>query len=169
MPLEIRTYSDIRQEMRRGDVIAFGGKELFSTIVKGITGSQTVTHVARQGRAADYQRVIDTLKSLEAYFEAYPRSRLKKTEANKLREAVYKRLGAWNHGSLPDEACFGVRRPRAPHGGLATSDGTFTRWGQTQMRGCVCVNAIPVSARLPQLLLKRPIPYDVRLEKQSPF
>ena len=45
MPLERQEYSDIRGSMRRGDVIAFGGKELFSTIVKGVTGSETVTHV----------------------------------------------------------------------------------------------------------------------------
>ena len=45
MPLERQEYSDIRESMRPGDVIAFGGKELFSTIIKGVTGSETVTHV----------------------------------------------------------------------------------------------------------------------------
>ena len=45
MQLENRTYSDIRNRMRPGDVIAFGGKELFSTVVKSVTGSRTVTHV----------------------------------------------------------------------------------------------------------------------------
>lgn len=58
--------------------------------------------LARQGRGADYHRVIDKFKTLEEYFEAYPQSRLKKTEANKLREAVYKSLCEWNHGQVPD-------------------------------------------------------------------
>ena len=45
MTLKYKEYSDIRGSMRRGDVIAFGGKEIVSTIVKGATSSKSVTHV----------------------------------------------------------------------------------------------------------------------------
>ena len=45
MRLKENKYSEIRDSMRPGDVIAFGGKALFSTVVKGVTDSKSVTHV----------------------------------------------------------------------------------------------------------------------------
>ena len=54
-----------------------------------------------EGRINEYHGVIDKLEELRKYFSEYPNAGIKKRDAYRLREDVYKQVVKWNNGVLP--------------------------------------------------------------------
>ena len=80
--------------------LALGENGYIDRILKAIERFKNPLQL--EGRNDEYQSVIDKLKELEKYFHEYPNTSIRKQDAYKLRDDVYKQVRKWNNGTLPN-------------------------------------------------------------------